>query len=100
MVSETLLAELEDVLLRPKFRRYLAEDEALGYVERFRRLAAMVPDPEAAPGLTPDPKDDYLVALARSAEADFLVSGAPHLTGLEDPRPRVLTPRAFLDLVP
>ncbi len=52
-----------------------------------------------APGLTPDPKDDYLVALARSAAAHFLVSGDPHLTELVNPRPPVLTPRAFLDIV-
>jgi predicted nucleic acid-binding protein len=72
----------------------------LEYVERFRRLAGTVPDPEdIAPGLTSDPKDDYLVALARSAAAHFLVSGDPHLTQLLNPRPPVLTPGAFLDIV-
>jgi uncharacterized protein len=99
VVSEALLGELGRVLLRSKFRRYLTENEVLSYVDRFRRLAIAVPDPEAAPGLTPDPEDDYLVALARSSGAHFLISGDPHLTGLEDPRPRVLTPRAFLGFV-
>lgn len=102
VVSEALLGELEDVLLRPKFRRYLTEDEALEYVSRFRNLAAMIPDPEVAsglPGLTPNPKDDYLVALARSSGAHFLISGDPHLTKLPNPQPPVLTPRFFLDIL-
>ena len=99
VVSEALLGELGNVLLRPKFRRYLTEDEALKYVSRFRSLAMMVSDPEVAPGLTPDPKDDYLVALARSSGAHFLVAGDPHLTRLSNPQPPVLTPRAFLDIL-
>ncbi len=98
-MSRSLLGELETVLSRRKFRRYLSEDEAAKYVERFRERATMLPDPESIPRATPDPKDDYLVALARSVGADFLVSGDPHLTGLEDERLRVLTPRAFLDVL-
>lgn len=99
VVSEALLEELEDVLLRPKFRRYLTQDEALEYVSGFRNLAAMISDPEVTPGLTPDPKDDYLVALARSSGAHFLVAGDPHLTRLPNPRPPTLTPRAFLEML-
>jgi predicted nucleic acid-binding protein len=47
--------------------------------------------------VTPDRGHDYLVALARAARADVLVSGDAHLTGLPDPDPPVLTPRGFLD---
>ena len=60
-------------------------------------LAPLIKDPPEVSGLTPDPGDDYLVSLARAAGVDCLVSGDPHLTGLADPRPPVLTPRAFLD---
>lgn len=100
IASEKLLAELEAVLLRPKFRRYLDENEARGYVVRVRSASTMVPDPAFDPGLTPDPKDDYLVALARAAGAHLLVSGDPHLTGLEAPDPPVLAPRSFLESLP
>ncbi|MGI9048891.1 MAG: putative toxin-antitoxin system toxin component, PIN family [Rubrobacteraceae bacterium] len=99
VVPKALLGELESVLLRPKFGRYLTQDEALEYVSDFRKLAAMVSDPEVAPGLTPDPKDDYLVALARSSVVHFLVAGDPHLTRLPNPRPPILTPRAFLEML-
>lgn len=102
MVSEKLLHELESVLLRSKFRRYTSAQEVAEYTRFLRRAALLEPDPEIrpeAPALTPDPKDDYLVALARSSGAHVLVSGDPHLTDLGDPRPPVLTPRAFLERV-
>jgi putative PIN family toxin of toxin-antitoxin system len=97
VVSDKLLAELKRVLLRPKFRKYLSEAEAIEYVDLFHRLATAVPDPPEVHGLTPDPGDDYLVNLARAAKINFLVSGDPHLTDLSDPWPPVLTPRAFLE---
>ena len=54
------------------------------------------PDPPAA---TADPKDDYLVALTRSAGAAALVSGDAHLVELPSQLCRVLTPRAAVSLV-
>jgi uncharacterized protein len=59
--------------------------------------AVLVGDPPLRPGLTTDPGDDYLVALAREADAQCIVSGDAHLTQLVDPSPPVLTPRAFLE---
>jgi uncharacterized protein len=91
-----LLAELERVLLRPKFRAYVTPQEVRAYVALLRRLVPLESDPEVTAGLTPDPGDDYLVALARAAKAHFLVSGDPHLTELKRAHPPVLTPRAFL----
>jgi predicted nucleic acid-binding protein len=38
----------------------------------------------------------YLVTLARSAKADYLVSGDGDLTSLERPQPPVITPAGFL----
>lgn len=92
VVSETLLGELEDVLLRAKFRRYGSTKQVARYVRRLREQATSVDDPDDAPRLTADPKDDYLVALARRADA-LLVSGDAHLAGL----PGVMTPREFAD---
>lgn len=90
-----LLAELEGVLLRRKFRTYVTAKEVRTYVGLLSRLAAVYPDPYVTPGLTPDPGDDYLVALARAAASHFLVSGDSHLTGISRPQPPILTPRAF-----
>jgi len=57
----------------------------------------LVDDPSPRPGLTPDPGDDYLVALAQKADAQYIVSGDAHLTQLTDPNPPVLTPHEFLE---
>jgi putative PIN family toxin of toxin-antitoxin system len=96
LVCPVLLAELERVLLRPKFRPYVTAQEVRAYVALLRRLVSLEPDPVVTTGLTPDPGEDYLVALARAANADFIVSGDPHLMELKQARPPVLTPRAFL----
>jgi uncharacterized protein len=96
IVCPALLAELERVLPRAKFRPYVTTPEIRAYVALVRRLSSVKPDPDVAHGLTPDPGDDYLVALARAAAADFLVSGDPHLTELKRAIPPVLTPRVFL----
>ena len=50
--------------------------------------------PSARP-LSADPDDEYLVDLARAAEADVLVSGDAHLLELRDRLP-VMTPAEFL----
>jgi predicted nucleic acid-binding protein len=61
-------------------------------------LADIVSDPpRGSGGETADPKDEFVVALVRTAEVMALVSGDPHLTELVDLDPTVLTPAAFLD---
>jgi putative PIN family toxin of toxin-antitoxin system len=99
VVSAKLLDELSRVLRREKFRRYVSLEEVDGYLQLLRADGTRAADPSFEPGLTPDPNDDYLVALAREAEADVLVSGDSDLTELPDPRPPVLTPRRFLERI-
>lgn len=100
IVSEKLLEELEWVLQRQKFRRYTTTDETRQYVALLNRLAITMKDPALENvGLTPDRKDDYLVALARASGAHFLISGDAHLTDLEKPNPSVLSPREFLRVI-
>ena len=99
VASPLLLAELERVLLRPKFRRYVDERAAREFVERVRRLATIVDDPKGEPALTRDPKDDYLVSLARSQRVDGLVSGDRDLLDSGLTTPAVWTPRQLADHV-
>jgi putative PIN family toxin of toxin-antitoxin system len=99
VVSPHLLAELEQVLRRDKFRRYATSDEVKEYVDVLRDESIVVDDPDpASDPIGEDPDDEYLIALARAARVDALVSGDPHLTGLRDRIP-VLTPREFLNTV-
>lgn len=97
IVSPLLLAELERVLGRQKFRRSIPVVQVDALLSALAEEGVAAVDHEAQPGATPDPGDDYLVALARAADADCIVSGDSHLTELSDPRPPVLTPREFLN---
>lgn len=100
VVSPLLLAELERALSHPKIASVVARAEAEEIVEELRKNAEIVDDPsEVEPGATGDPGDDYLVALARAAGAQVIVSGDAHLTDATGMEPPALTPRAFLDLL-
>lgn len=100
VVSPQLLAELGRVLARPKFRPYVTLEEAERYLGLLARGAVIAHDPVAPQPITPDPGDDYLISLAVATGVHVLVSGDPHLTGLRDLDPPVLTPREFLGRLP
>jgi uncharacterized protein len=76
--SADTLAELQDVLSRKKFDRYLDRESRLGFVALMRRHVNLyaVEDAEMEAALPPcrDPKDTKFLALALAAEADVLVS--------------------------
>jgi uncharacterized protein len=97
VVSPRLLAELREVLLRPKFRRYVAEAEVDAYVELIRCQSIILDDPApSADSLGADPDDEYLIDLARAVPVDALVSGDAHLLDLRHAVP-AMTPREFLE---
>jgi putative PIN family toxin of toxin-antitoxin system len=98
VVCDELLNELERALALPKLRARVDSAEAAEFVALIRDLAERVADPTNPPPVrSPDPGDDYLIALA-AREQLHLVSGDSHLLGLGEPIP-VLTPRAALDLI-
>lgn len=98
IVSSALLEEIERALGYGRVRARVTEEEGHELVRMLRDKATVVPDPPSGEsGLTPDPKDDYLIAPARAAGVDVLVSGDSDLTGPVDPKPPVLTPREFLE---
>lgn len=100
VVSPELLAELEDVLRREEFESRFSEEDVANYLRRLARIAEVVSDaPEPWTAATRDPKDDYLVALARAAGVDALISGDGDLTSLTDLVPPVIRPADFLAMV-
>jgi uncharacterized protein len=74
VVSPQLLAELGEVLARPKFERWAGDERGTAYVAAFAAQSERHADPEDAGGHLRDAEDDYLVALARAAQADAIVS--------------------------
>jgi putative PIN family toxin of toxin-antitoxin system len=88
IASPALLAELRDVLDRPRFRRWVSIATVTEFIDGLAEDAVIVDDPPGQAGLTADPDDDYLIALGRAAGADYLVSGDRHLLDLVDPERR------------
>ncbi len=100
VLSPLLLLELREVLRRDKFRRYVLEAEADAYVELIRSEGIVRPDPASSlEPLSADPDDEYLIELARDAQADALVTGDGHLLELQAIIP-TMTPAQFLELLP
>ena len=97
LLCETLVTELKDVLERPKARRVLSDarrESFLAAVVAFGTFIEVVPPfPEA-----PDPEDDFLLAMLRDGEADFLVTGDKALLALENFEGRpIVDPKAFTE---
>ena len=71
--SAELLAELKNVINRPKFTKYFPKgtQEYILFVERFTELFLT----QSIFNLCADPKDNYLFDLAYQSHSDFLVSG-------------------------
>jgi putative PIN family toxin of toxin-antitoxin system len=82
--SATLLAELLDVLSRPKFIARVAEAGLTpqGLVADLRRLAFMTAPLEVPRVVEHDPDDDHVLACALAGRADLIVSGDKHFRGL------------------
>jgi len=96
VVSPQLLAELDDVLRRPRFRRFVTLEEVDELLQELAALCRLEPDPAPGAAVLRDNKDDHLVFLARAVDADCIASGDADLTDASlEPPP--LTPR---DAVP
>ena len=98
VVSPRLLEEVDRALRSPRYRG--DRESPLAFVSQLRELAVLVEDPaEVESVVLADPADDFLVALARTAQASVIVTGDRHLleiTGLEPP---AIRPREFLAIL-
>lgn len=99
VVSPLLLAELAEVLARPKFARWASDGRAEAYVAALAARSEHHPDPDEPPSVVRDPKDDYLIALMHAAHADLLVSLDNDLLDAQLDDIAVLDPAIFLTRV-
>ena len=95
IMSELLLAELDRAFGYPKLRKRIPADKAAAFIGWLRDHGTMAEDPTSPPPIrSPDPDDDYLLALAISQRA-FLVTGDQHLLGVGGDLP-ILPPAEVL----
>ncbi len=98
--SQTTLAELDQVMRRPKFDRYLPLADRLDFAALVQRYTRLYEVPESVlPGVTACryPKDMKFLALALACEAHVLVSSDADLLCLQPFHGiQVLAPAAFV----
>jgi putative PIN family toxin of toxin-antitoxin system len=101
VVSVATLAELEQVLMRPKFDKYQGFDVRQAFVDLMRTLAVQVTvsasdEANVVPACR-DPKDNPFLALVVACSADVLVSSDADLLVLHPWRGvPIITPGAYL----
>lgn len=82
VTSEELLAELFEVLARPRFRRYFTKDDIKDLGELiYERAEIVVPSTHVT--LCRDPKDDIFLDVAIAGKVPYLVTGDNDLKGDE-----------------
>lgn len=97
VVSPQLLAELGEVLARPKFERWASGERGTAYVAAFAAQSELHADPEDdVGGHVRDADDDYLVALGQTARVDAIVSLDRDLLDAGLDRLAVVDPVRFL----
>jgi putative PIN family toxin of toxin-antitoxin system len=97
LVSADAIAELNEVLGREKFARYVSEEERARFLQSLLYEARLV-EIKVKVQECRDPKDDKFLELAVNGEANCIVSGDEDLLSLEQFRGiPILTPDKFLD---
>ena len=73
-MSQALSEELDEVLSRPRFERYVTRQERAAFLRNLLRMAMSVPITEPVRACR-DPKDDKILELAVNGRADYMVTG-------------------------
>ncbi len=84
ITSPALLAELGEVIRRPKFAAILGRSrtEPEQMLSELRRLAEIVDPPPLPAPVSRDPDDDSVIALAVASRADLIITGDADLLSL------------------
>ena len=78
LTSQHLIEEIQEVLSRPKFKKYLKHSDIKEVITLHLKLCRLVGTEETTNQLT-DPKDNFLLNLYNKGRATVLVSGDKEL---------------------
>ncbi len=97
-VSEPLLDEVEITLTKAYFAARLGPERTDRFLTLLKRTAILQPIIEAVIGVATHPEDDWILATAKNAQAQFLVTADKVLHALGSFGPaRLIDPAAFAD---
>jgi len=102
VVSLSVLDEIEDVLTRPRIIRqqWMTREEVSVLILRLQTAATIVLDRLDLKVVIEDPDDDKFFSAAHEGDADYIVSGDPHLLEIKEYQGiKILAPARFLKLL-
>jgi uncharacterized protein len=83
----------------PALRDLIEDEEITEAVSIIRDAGTMFDDPADPPAVLRDSTDDYLVALAREADAEAIVTSDRDLLDHDDLKPSAIDPRTACELL-
>ena len=97
LVSMEVMADIADVLARPKFDKYVSVADRQAFVRSLGSVAQLVPITRRIQACR-DPKDDKFLELAVNGEAHCIVTGDNDLLALNPFQGiEILTPKSYLE---
>ena len=102
ITSAHLLEEFSDVISRRRIARKYpkATQEAETLLDFLRAFAIIVPGIPGPQQVSADRDDDYVLACALDEQAEYIVSGDPHLLDLKSHEGiPILTPKEFAEKI-
>lgn len=99
LYSSHLLEEIENVIRRPKFKKYFSESNWYLLIELFTTYGIQI-DVVSNLAICRDSKDNFLLNLAIDGKANFLITGDNDLLILEKiGKTKIVTFSDFINLI-
>jgi len=99
VVCPRLMEELKQALTNAYFRDRFGAEELEEIAEALEETVVMREDPKKVEPILRDPSDDYLVALAREAGAEAIISGDLDLLDHTDLDPPAINARKACEML-
>jgi uncharacterized protein len=94
--SQQLLDEITIVTQRPKLQKYFSSEKVIDLIVFLESIGLLI-EIKSSVSLCRDAKDNYLLALAKDSQADYLITGDEDLLILESfEGTAILTYQSFL----
>ncbi|OGH17764.1 MAG: putative toxin-antitoxin system toxin component, PIN family [Candidatus Levybacteria bacterium RIFCSPHIGHO2_01_FULL_40_15b] len=99
-ISNFILEELKEVFEKPFFKRLMTEQDIDGFVNLLETDAIPVQLINKVREVATHPEDDFILATAVNAKAEYLVTGDRHLQDLEQFKGiNIISPRTFSEII-
>ncbi len=96
--SVETFTELEEVLNRPKFDKFILKEERCRFINQIKAICILYEIYQPV-NLCRDPKDNKFLDVAIASYADHLITGDEDLLVLENiGNTSIITPRTFVDM--